>query len=220
MGRLGSMRSLRRLTSAASGLALLLVLGSCADQEEPVTPEADSIYLPSATATPSEGATTMIDPPADYSTVEGAGFEISVPGEFRQERATSSNGEPLLLLELPSQVSAIPQRVAVIRDVAPSSSAAEQSFALETAKSAGGPDAEATRVQLPTEEGQAAFLVRWKEVRPSKGSANVEVTYWQLMQQVGDDLILNVVAFAPSEEFPTSEVSKILRTFVPTATSA
>jgi len=208
-------RSRRLPVLVTSAAAAVLALSSCGGGAPgSVTPEADEVYLP--TATPTGGPTAALDPPADYATVEGDGFEISAPGEFRQERTTSSNGEPMLLLDVPSQVSAVPQRVAVIRDVDPVASAAEQSFALETSKGR-GPEGEATRVQLPTEEGQAAFLVQWREVRPSQGEASVEVTYWQLMHQVGDDLILDVVAFAPTDEFATSEVSRILRTFVPTA---
>jgi hypothetical protein len=107
--------------------------------------------------------------------------------------------------------------VAVIRDVDPKSPAEEQSFALETSKAAAGPEASVERVAMPAPEGQSAFLTTWTEIRPGEGSDNVPVTYWQLMHQVEEDLILNVVAYAPADEFETSEVSKILRTFVPGA---
>lgn len=190
---------------------LLSGLAGCGEEQEPdVTPEADRVYLPSQSATSSA---TPVDPPADYTTVEGEGYRISAPSEFQQQRVTSSNGEPALVLELPSSVAAVPQRVAVIRDVAPEASAAQQSYALEAAKSAGAPEVEVTREQLAAPEGQAAFLVTWQETRPSQGAANVEVTYWQLFHQVSEDLILNVVAFAPTTEFADSEVSTVLRTF-------
>lgn len=202
----------RRIAAGLAAVLVLAPLAACGDEAPSATPESDTIYLPTETPT---ATVTMTDPPADYTTIEGEGYRISAPGEFRQERFTSSNGEPALMLERPSRVEAVPQRVVVIRDVDPKSSAAEQSYALENAKAAGGPEGEVSRVELPAPEGEAAFLVTWKENRPSKGADNVEVTYWQLMHQTGDDLILNVVAFAPSAEFDSSEVSTILRTFRP-----
>ena len=199
-----------RLATGLLVAALALPLAACGDEEPSATPESDAIYLPSETPT---ATVQMTESPADYSTIEGEGYTIGAPSEFRQERFTSSNGEPALMLERPSRVEAVPQRVVVIRDVAPESSAAQQSYALENAKAAGGPEGEVTRAEMPAPEGEAAFLVTWKENRPSKGADNVQVTYWQLMHQTDDDLILNVVAFAPSDEFETSEVSTILRTF-------
>jgi hypothetical protein len=201
----------RRPAAIAGAAVLALVLSACGSDGGGGTADPKNPYLP--TGSPSVSVTLM-DPPADYSTITGKGFSISAPGEFQQQHLTSSNGEPMLVLEKPSSVEAVPQRVAVIRDVDPKQSAAEQSFALETAKAAAGPAGEAERSEIDVPGDGSAFLITWKESRPSKGAADVEVTYWQLMQQVDDALILNVVAFAPTDEFETSEVSKILRTFV------
>ncbi|CAI9415463.1 hypothetical protein [Nocardioides sp. T2.26MG-1] len=205
------MRRRRLAALVVSGTMALTTAGCAGGSDDSSDP--DSAYLP--TGSPSV-TVTMIDPPADYSEVEGDGFTISAPGEFQQQHKTSSNGEPMLVLEKPSQVPALPQRVVVIRDVAPATPAAEQSFALESAKAAGGPEGEVQRIALPAqgEGADQAFLVTWKEMRATADGDQVQVTYWQLLQQVGDDLILNVVALAPTDEFETSEVSKILRTFV------
>ncbi|WP_435743818.1 hypothetical protein [Nocardioides sp. SYSU DS0663] len=207
------------LTTPVLVAALALGLAACGGDASDPSEEAGAVYEP--TDSPSMGV-TMIDLPADYSTIEGTGFTIGAPGEFQQQRTQSSNGEPMLVLEKPSEVESLPQRVAIIRDVDPTSSAAEQSFALETAKSAAGPGAEVERSQLPAtdEDLGPAYLVTWKEVRPGSGTEDVEVTYWQLFQQAGDDLIINVVALAPSAEFETSEVSRILRTFAVDASAA
>lgn len=206
----------RRTAWVGAVAALAVFATACGGDGE--TAESDSPYLPTESPTVS---VTMMEPPADFSEITGEGFTISAPGEFQQQRRTSSNGEPMLVLEKPSEVAAVPQRVVVIRDVAPKSPAAEQSFALESAKAAAGPEAEAQRTEISVgEDAGPAFLITWQEQRPSKGAADVSVTYWQLMQQVGDDLILNVVAFAPTAEFETSEVSKILRTFVADSTAA
>lgn len=193
-------------------LAVAVTTSACGGDAGSEEPAGDGPFAPSASAS---AGVSMIEPPADYTAIAGEGFTISAPGEFQQRRATSSNGEPMLVLEKPSQVSAVPQRVAVIRDVNPKSSAEEQSFALETSKAAAGPEASVERVAMPAPEGQSAFLITWAEIRPSEGSDNAPVTYWQLMHQVGEDLILNVVAYAPTDEFERSEVSKILRTFKP-----
>jgi hypothetical protein len=205
--------SRRRLTVPIAATVLALTLTACGGDSEGSSSDEGSVYEP--TGSPSV-AVTMMDPPADYSEIEGDGFTISAPGEYQQQRKESSNGQPMLVLENPSNVEQIPQRVAVIRDVAPKAPAAEQSFALETSKSAAGPGSEVVRSTLPVtdEELEPAYLVTWKEVRPGAAGEEVQVTYWQLFQQVGKDLILNVVAFAPTAEFETSEVSKILRTFV------
>lgn len=157
----------------------------------------------------------QIDPPADYNEIEGSGYTIAAPGEFQQQTSTSPNGEPRLVLEKPSAVPQVPHRVVVIRDVMPRQDAEEQSFALETIKSAvGGEDApEVHRYQIEAPEGQSAFLITWVEPQAGSRGTSVDVTYWQLMYQTSEDLILNVVAFAPTAEFETSEVSRILRTF-------
>ncbi|MEZ0577365.1 hypothetical protein [Nocardioides sp. MH1] len=161
----------------------------------------------------------QLDPPSDYSTIEGSGFTIAAPGEFQQQTSTSPNGEPRLVLEKPSSVQQVPQRVVVIRDVEPAKDAEEQSFALETWKAAGDKDEESTvhRYRLDAPDGQQAFLVTWDEAQAGRRTSDVQVTYWQLMWQVDDDLIINVVAFAPAAEFETSEVSRILRTFQPSS---
>lgn len=200
---------MRNAIAAVTLCGLALGLGACSDAK-PAVKTTDTAYLPTSSPTTT---VTMMKPPADYSTIEGQGFTISAPGEFQRISKTSSNGQPMLVLEKPSSVPALPQRVVVIRDVDPKSPAAEQSYALEAAKAAAGPAGKASRTQIPTPEGQSAFLTTWNEVRPTQGSATVEVTYWQLMYQVNSSLILNVVALAPAEEFQTSEVSKILRTF-------
>ena len=155
----------------------------------------------------------MADPPADYSSVQGEGFSISTPSGFQQQRTKSSNNQPMLVLEKPSSVSAVPLQVAVVRDVDPQQSAAEQSFALETSKAAGAPDAEVVRSEVAVDGASAAFLTTWQEQRPSAGAQDVSVTYWQLMVQASKSLILNVVAIAPTAEFDSSEVSTILRSF-------
>jgi hypothetical protein len=162
----------------------------------------------------------MIDAPADYHAIEGNGFTISAPGEFQERHATGSNGEPILGLEKPSAVNQVPQTVTVIRDVEPKQDATEQSFALETQMLAGAPDSgEVHRYQLDAPDGQQAYLVTWVAQQATRGSGSVEVTYWQLMHQVSEELILNVVAFAPTAEFETSEVSRILRTFEPSSSA-
>jgi hypothetical protein len=211
----------RALVAGLSVAVLALTLTACGEESSSSTAassgETDSPYEPTESPTM---AVEMTDAPASYSEIEGDGFSISAPGEFQQQRETSSNGEPMLILEKPSLVDGVPQRVAVIRDVAPVSTAVEQSFALESAKSAAGPEAEVSRLALTAPEGQAAYLTTWVEAQGAGGKGQVDVTYWQLMYQVSDELILNVVAFAPTEEFETSEVSTILRTFVPEGASA
>jgi hypothetical protein len=206
----------RALAATALALALSAALAGCAGGKadgkgSPTTTPDNSAYLP--TGTPTNQVTMLAKAPADYTRVPGKGFVIWAPPEFQRSHRTSSNGEDMLVLEKPTADAALPERVAVIRDVQPRSSAAEQSFALETAKSAAGPQGQVERTQLPTPEGQSAFLVRWVEKRPSASGGTTEVQYWQLLHQVDAKLIINVVALAPAKDFPTSEVGTILRTF-------
>lgn len=167
-----------------------------------------------ATASPSAGM-SMTKPPSDFREVSGEGFTLAAPAGFQEKRETSSNGEPMLTLEMPSSVPAIPQQVGVVRDLHPHAPVDQQSFTLETVHSVGKEAGEVTRVQLAAPEGQQAFLVTWTETRPDTtgGSSSVQATYWQLMWQVSKELILDVVAVAPTADFADSDVSRILRSF-------
>lgn len=205
------------LRTALVAATLLLAVPACAS-DDGASPASTSAFSPTASPSPT---VTLMPAPAEFSDVRGEGFSISAPPEFQRSERRSSNGQPLLVLEKPSSVPAVPQRVAVVRDVEPVSPAAEQSYALEVSKSAGNPDATVTRVQLPTEvEGASAYLVTWEENRATEGGATVAVTYWQLMYEADPSLILNVVAFAPSAEFEDSAVSVILRSFEPRSGAA
>lgn len=202
--------TVRHLAGLLTAGALALGLSACGSDRDAVPAVSQTEYLPTSSPT---ATVSMAPPPASFTSVDGNGFTISAPPEFQRQEATSSNGEPMLVLEKPSSVAAIPQRVVVIRDVAPKQSAAEQSYALEATKAAAGPEGQAERVQLPAPEGQSAFLTTWQESRPSEGAGTTDVIYWQLMHQVDSALIINVVAFAPADEFETSDVGTILRTF-------
>lgn len=194
-------------------LALAVSLSACGGGSAGSTGGTDRYH-------PTEPPTTkveMLDAPADYSQIKGEGFTISAPGEFQQKRE-SYEGEPMLLLEKPSKIEAFPQRVGVVREVDPVAPAAEQSLALEIMITApAGDDADVERIVMPAPKGQSAFLVMWTENEPKSGGGTFLTTKWQLMWQVSEDLILSVVAVAPTDEFETSEVSKILRTFKPDA---
>ena len=213
----------RGFAALVAGTLLVLPLSACGGDDNgselPAGGDEASAGEYAATEQPTIDV-AHLDPPADYAEIEGPGFTIAAPGEFQQQTSTSPNGEPRLVLEKPSAVPQVPQRVVVIRDVAPQQDAAEQSYALEAIKAAAGrDDADVHRYQLEAPDGQAAFLVTWVEPQAGRGASTVDVTFWQLMHQVSDELILNVVAFAPATEFETSEVSRILRTFEPSTTA-
>ena len=204
------MRTLRAVVITA-GL-LTVTLAGCGGGEPSTSPR-DQLLQP--TATPTVQA-TLIDAPADYHDVTGSGFTIAAPAEFQEQRQTSSNGEPMLVLENPSRTAELLERVAVIRDTAPKSPVLDQSYVLESAKSAfsGGLGVERLEIEVPGD--QQAYLVTWTEQRTSDGR-QVGLQFWQLMWQTSPDLIFNVVAMAPADEFATSEVSKMLLTFRPEA---
>lgn len=209
----------RGLAAMISCTVLVLPLLAACGGGEPTggSGRADSTGPYAATEEPTIDV-GRIDPPADYREIEGSGFTIAAPGEFQERHDTSPNGEPRLVLEKPSAVPQLPQRVVVIRDVMPEQDAEEQSAALERVKAAtGGAEADVHRYELEAPEGHSSFLITWTEPKAGSGDAIVEVGYWQLMYQTDDELILNVVALAPAAEFETSEVSRILRTFEPSA---
>jgi hypothetical protein len=220
VGRVDGVLRMRRTALVLTALVVAAAVSGCGgDGGSSASSGSDEDAGPYAASATPPASVAMMDAPADYTAVEGDGFVISVPGEFQQRRETSSNGEPMLVLEKPSQVASVPQRVAVVRDVDPEQAADEQSFALESLKSTANAEAEVQRYEMPAPEGESAYLITWQEVRPGEGTDNVPVTYWQLMHQVDEDLILNVVAYAPADEFETSEVSKILRTFAPSSSA-
>ena len=149
-----------------------------------------------------------VDPKdAGFRTVKGEGFTIGAAKGFTDRTEKSSNGEPMLVLETKDSTDETPVRVAVIRDVNPQSSAENQSNALVKLEEIGAPKGSVTREKLDED----TWLIKWKKTLP--GAAATKVTYWQLMEQVDDDLILNVVAIAPTADFKKSQVSEMLRTF-------
>lgn len=206
----------RGIAALAVCALVALPLAGCGDDGDQGSGPSGSAGEHAATEQPQVDV-GPIEAPADYTEIEGSGFTIAAPGEFQQQTSTSPNGEPRLVLEKPSQVPQVPQRVVVIRDVDPEQDAEEQSYVLESFKAGpeGGDDTDVHRYRLDAPEGQASFLITWNEPQAAGGGSTVSVTYWQLMYQVDEHLILNVVAFAPAAEFESSEVSRILRTFEP-----
>lgn len=199
----------RRLTLGVAALAL--VLTGCGGGRA----SGDDVASSPVPVHPTTSV-EMLDPPTGWNQIEGEGFTLSAPDDFEAGSEIVDTGEPMLTLDKPSQYDVPMERVGVIRDVNPGSSAEEQSEALEMFDSApDGDDTEVTRVEMPAPRGQSAFLVTSPGYLHPTGTDPVEATFWQLVHQVSDDLILNVVAFAPTAEFESSDVRTILRTFVP-----
>jgi hypothetical protein len=192
----------------------LLLLGACSSTGDDMTSTPRERLSP--TATPSPAVAPVDDELRDSRKVAGKGFVLQAPSGFQQRDETSSNGEPMLVLERPSQYADTPIRVAVVRDVAPPQDAVEQSYALEVLKktAAGGQDV--VRSQLTWPGTQQAILVQWTEQRRLDGGSAVPLRYWQLFAQVNADLILNVVALGPAAEFDVSGATQVLQSFAPT----
>lgn len=194
-----------------SAAALALTLAACGTDDEPELSPAEQRMLP--TEEPEQGVLPSDTAPRDSREVEGEGYSFAVPADFQQRDETSSNGEPMTVLERPSSQPDLPVRVVVVRDAEPEQPALEQSYTLEvTKRNLGGEDIVRTQVDWPG--AQSAYVTEWTEHQQT-AQESVPVHFMQLMVQVDETLILNIVGSAPAGDFEGSGIDEMVSTFRP-----
>jgi hypothetical protein len=160
--------------------------------------------------------TPLSGQPAETRQVSGKYFSIYVPANFQEKRSQISNGEEMVTMDAPSSKPARQIRVAVVPDPKPRASAIEQSFTMESVKTSEGAK-NFRRSTLKWPGGRSAILLQWTETPAGAGAADPPQRNWQIMAQVNPDLIVSVIAFAPSGDFETAGLAKVVETFRPHA---
>ncbi len=113
-------------SEADLALACLGLFGACSGGEE-ATPKDEGRPLETKPETANADGFGPVSAPAGFEEVTGDGFIVAVPPGV-QGRETSSNGEPMLLLNAAESPGSV---VGVVRDVRPRAHAIEQSITLE-----------------------------------------------------------------------------------------
>lgn len=227
-------------TRKLAGMAVLALLASCSPgASDSASPGGDrpGPGQPAGGGAATEGAQpaeeapeglSPLAPPDGFTEVSGPGYTVHAPAGFATERRTSSNGEPMLVLTAdapPGEAGAggsSSPTVGVVREVRPRAGALEQSLTLESAKRLVSEATGVRRTVVAWPGTREAVLIEWtvQEREPGSAASAQAVRNVQLMAQVDDELILSVVAVAPSGSFDASQVATVLRTFRPTAVAS
>ena len=172
-------------------------------------PQASSSLAPTGSPSP---AFTPTEVSSQWRTVKGEGFTIGVPARFRETTRTASNETTMYLFDAPRSTDEDVDlvRVAVLRDVEPTSNIVDQSYVLEQLHTREG-DPLPVRSTVEWPGAEEAILVQWTS--PVGGEDGARRETWQLMVQVDAKLILNVVAVAPEGSFEELELPEIVSTF-------
>jgi hypothetical protein len=168
------------------------------------------------TGSPTAVVTARGGQPVGTRQATGKFFSMYVPTNFQEKSVPMANGEQMMAFDSPSSNPATPVRAAVIPDSTPKTTAIEQSHDIElTKQSKGFKDLTRTMVKWPG--AQSAILLQWTETPAGALATDEPQRNWQLMAQVNDQLIVNILAFAPAAEFDKAGLATIVETFRPHA---
>lgn len=206
----------RRTAVAAACLALLplagLIAGCSGGTADSGTPSAARLAEPSATA-PSSFA-PLPSPALESRALTGPHYRISIPAAWTDRTDTSSTAQiKPVVAEKPDAAAGRPIWVGIVVDDQAASDVYDQSLVLESSKRLAGATA-ITRTALAWPGAQRAVLIGWEET--PRGGGSGPVRYLQLMAQVRQGLIVNAVAQAPTEDFGTAGLDRVLRSLVVT----
>ena len=212
--------SAHRLRLVAAAL-LVMTCTACGGASSSNSPSSDSAQkgdsqrsVMEPTGTPSPSVRPQDTLGRGARRIQGKGFTIAADSAFQQSQRTSSNGEPMLVLEHASHVPQVPARVAVLREPNPKQDVVEQTYALEVMKRTATKATDVARAKISWPGTQTTVLMQWTEnLQTSAGP--VPVRYWQLSAQVDEKLILVVVGFAPRQDFDGSGIADVVESFKP-----
>ncbi|MGL4745330.1 MAG: hypothetical protein ACRCXL_13200 [Dermatophilaceae bacterium] len=190
-------------TVAVGAAALVIAAASCSSDE----PFAGSDIAP--TDTPSASPTSIAVPPVGSRVVDDAEWSIAVPAQWEEaRRALGEDGEIARWSE-PSPSGPSRAAVSVVVDRSPAAPLLEQSYRLEQRLRESQIIPVRSAVTWPGSE-TPGVLVQWAE--NSRGD-EMRREVWQLFVQGPRKTILNVVGYAPADDFATSQVPGVMGTF-------
>lgn len=192
--------------AAVAAAATLLITGCSGESEAPVN-ENTSRAMPSSAAP--ETYAPIDQPPVEFRTVSGEHYEISVPGSWEERKGEDprTGNEQVALIDTgaPAGTNIF---AGVVVDGPDAVDVYDQAIVIEGDKRSQGVE-ELTRESLDWPNSEGAVRLTWHET-PRGGSQALQ--YEQLMVQVRPGVIVNVVAAAPVDIFPTTELPTVLRT--------
>jgi hypothetical protein len=195
-------------------VGVLLVMTACGSgQGEKLDPRQQRMV---PTDSPSIAVTPRNGQPAETRQVSGKFFSMYVPANFQEMSGTMTNGEKMVGFDAPSSKPATPVRVGVVPDPRAKASAIEASYGLELVKQSEGVK-DLTRATVKWPGAQSAVLLQWTEAPAGATGTDEPERNWHLMAQVNNNLIVNIIAWAPAKEFDRAGLAKIVETFRPHA---
>lgn len=198
---------------AGAPLLALVVLAGCSVSTNG-TDDEPAAQPPAVTAEPSGGAvlTPVDSPPRDSREVGTGEFSLFAPADFTQSERPGPADVPMLVLSGPSDDPGTVVEVVAFSDPEPGGDVADQMSVLvaELQDIRGASDVRRTDLEWPGTE--TAVLVRWTE-DTAVASGTVTQTFAQLTVQAEDGRTATAVAVAPADDFESSGVLDVLRSF-------
>lgn len=188
------------ITHVVTAVVVVTTLSACGGEE----PFAGSRIAP--TGTPSASPTPVTTAPVGSRVVQGDTWRLAVPGNWEESRRTFEDHGELVRWTEPSPSGPARVVVSVVVETEPEVDLLEQSFRLEQRLREQEVDVLRSTVrQAGTQE--PAVLVQWTE--NSRGDERRRQV-WQLLARSASGSIVNVVGFAPVEEFASSPVAEVM----------
>lgn len=188
-----------------------LVLAGCTVSGGSVEAEQDRVEQ-APTARAEQAVEPVLEAPRDSRQVSGDVFSLFAPAEFRQTERPGPGDVPLLVLEGPTSEPGTVVEVVAYSDPDATVPVQEQmaALAVELNDVRGATDVVRESVEWPG--ATDAVLVRWTE-DTATADGTVTQTFAQLAVETEDGVSATVIAVAPAEQFDSSGVFDVLRSF-------
>ena len=151
-------------------------------------------------------------PPRDTREVRTDVFSLYAPAGFQQSERPGPGGLPMVVLSGDVDAPGAVAEVVAFSDPAPDASVEEQMAGLVTSlvdvRRARG----VSRQQVDWPGTSVAVVVRWTQ-QAATGDGSLTQTFTQLAVETEDGRTATVIAVAPEEDYETSGVLDVLRSF-------